>query len=816
MPAQLETTPGAGDGAEGAPPAGKGRRRWTGFACALLAVGLAGSLGGAVLWRSSVRTHARQSFQVSATDVNETLETLLLRDADFVTTLRAVLTLQPHMSATRFDEWFADLQGRQRQVGGLGTTVVESVPAAELAAFQARRDTDPAFRELLGGMIEPVAPSGRGRYCLLSAGGAVTPYSPAAAVLLQGDWCNPSSPIGGYSTGGTTQALLLRTIADSGQLLVHPVAAQGVSTVFVEAAFYKRDASLASAAQRRAAVAGWVGSSFEITALIGQAVGDHRDLSVALYHQNPGGPEELVGRAGANRSPGAFTHVTTMDIDGTWRAVVRGSAVAGGLSANVAGLLVLVGGSIVSVLLFALILALARSRERALGMVREKTGQLRHQALHDALTGLPNRVLALDRAEQMLARARRQQIAVAALFVDLDGFKHINDTFGHAAGDELLRMVASRLTTVIREGDTAARLGGDEFVVLLEGSTLDAGPELVAERLLEVLRRPYDMTDALGRQLSVTASVGIALGARVSADELLRDADLALYGAKASGRNRYALFKSSMQTASRDRLTLEMDLAEALERRQLFLLYQPTFDLRTETIIGVEALIRWRHPTRGVISPDELIPVAEESGLIVPIGRWVLDEACRQASIWHHKGHTIGMSVNVAARQLDDDQLIEDVRSALAHNDLDPGALTLEVTETTLMRDAEATSKRLDLLKELGVRIAIDDFGTGYSSLAYLRQFPVDALKIDRSFISGIATSKASAALIHTLVALGKALDIETLAEGIEDQAQLETLQREHCDQGQGFLFSRPLDVDAVERFLDADRSSTPPLATHR
>jgi diguanylate cyclase (GGDEF)-like protein len=447
--------------------------------------------------------------------------------------------------------------------------------------------------------------------------------------------------------------------------------------------------------------------------------------------------------------------------------------------------------------------------------VHEKTGQLRHQALHDALTGLPNRVLALDRAQQMLARARRQQTTAAVLYVDLDGFKHVNDTFGHAAGDELLRLVAARLLTIVREGDTAARLGGDEFVVLLEGTLMGAGPELVAERLLEVLGEPYDLSEALGRQLSVTASVGIAVGPRASADELLRDADLALYEAKESGRNRFALFKSSMQTASSERLTLEMDLAEALDREQLFLLYQPTFDLRSERVIGVEALIRWRHPTRGVLAPDRFIPIAEQCGLIVPIGRWVLEQACRQAAIWHQHGHRIGMAVNVSALQLDDDALIVDVRHALDHSGIEPATLTLEVTETALMRDPEATAARLRLLKQLGVRISIDDFGTGYSSLAYLRQFPADALKIDRSFIDSVATSKASAALIHTLVQLGKALDIETLAEGIEDQAQLETLQREHCDHGQGFLFSRPLDVDAVERFLDSARPSAAMLASH-
>jgi diguanylate cyclase (GGDEF)-like protein/PAS domain S-box-containing protein len=441
---------------------------------------------------------------------------------------------------------------------------------------------------------------------------------------------------------------------------------------------------------------------------------------------------------------------------------------------------------------------------------KELEERLRHQAFHDTLTGLPNRALVLDRAEQMLARARRQQIPVAALYVDVDGFKHVNDTFGHAAGDELLQTVAARLMTVVREGDTAARLGGDEFIVLLEGSTLDAGPELVAERLLEVLREPYEMSGKLGRQLTITASIGIAVGAHTDADELLRDADLAMYDAKVSGRNRYKLFASSMQSSSQDRLTLEMDLGEALERQQFFLLYQPTFDLRSESVTGVEALIRWRHPTRGIISPREFIPIAEDSGLIVPIGRWVLAQACRQASIWHDRGHRIGMSVNVSGRQLDEDDLIEDVRQALQDSGLDPAVLTLEVTETTLMRDPVAAADRLHQLKQLGVRIAIDDFGTGYSSLAYLRQFPADALKIDRSFIGGIATSKASAALIHTLVQLGKTLDIETLAEGIEDQAQLQTLQRESCDQGQGFLFSRPIDVDTVEQFLNAAKPTAP------
>ncbi len=783
------------------------------IACSILLVGLVASLGSALLWRSSVKAHDRQQFQTSSTDVNETVETLLRRDVDFVTTLRSVLTMQPHLSATRFAQWFSQLQGKQREANGLGTTVVEAVPAAELAAFQARRAADPAFRAFVGGTVVPVAPGGRARYCLLSAGGTVTPYTRAVGQLVQGDWCNRASSIGGFQDGGISQAHLLQRITDSGQFLVYPVKVQGVSTLFIEAAFYRRGARLQGVVQRRAAVSGWVGSSFGMTALIHQAIGDHHGLSVALYHSNPGQSEQPIGRVGTASPAGSFTHETTMQIDGTWRAVVRGSEAASRLSANLQGLLILIGGAIVSLLLFTLVLVLTRSREHALGMVKEKTGELRHQSLHDALTGLPNRVLALDRAEQMLARARRQQIPVAALYIDIDGFKHVNDTFGHAAGDELLRTVAARLEGVVREGDTAARLSGDEFVVLVEGSALDAGPELVAERLLEVLRQPYEIEGQNGRRLSLTASIGVALGERANAAELLRDADVALYEAKAAGRSCYMLFQSSMQTAAHDRLTLEMDLADALEQRQLFLQYQPTFDLQSERVIGVEALIRWRHPTRGVIAPIEFIPIAEESGLIVPIGRWVLDEACRQAALWYGDGHRIGMAVNVSGRQLDDDELIEDVRAAFTQSGLDPATLTLEITETTLMRDAEATAKRLCKLKELGVRIAIDDFGTGYSSLAYLRQFPVDALKIDRSFIGGIAGSKGSASLIHTLVQLGKTLDIETLAEGIEERSQLETLQREHCDHGQGFLFSRPLDVDAVERFLNAEELTISTLA---
>jgi diguanylate cyclase (GGDEF)-like protein len=430
--------------------------------------------------------------------------------------------------------------------------------------------------------------------------------------------------------------------------------------------------------------------------------------------------------------------------------------------------------------------------------------QIRFQALHDPLTGLPNRGLILDRIEQMLARARRTNVATAALFIDLDGFKGVNDTLGHAVGDQLLCAVTARLSLTMRESDSVGRLGGDEFIVLVDGATMDAGPELVAERLLAVLRPPYELEGLRNGPLKLTASIGIAVGIRPSATELLRDADIALYEAKTAGKDRFVVFQPEMGTVVQDRLLLEMDLREALTSGQYFLVYQPIFNLRSGQTTGVEALLRWRHPDRGVVQPDDFIPILEDSGMIVDVGRWVIEEACRQGARWHTRGHRLDVSVNVSARQLETDQLIEDISCALDASGFDARSLIIEITETAIMRNVSTVVSRLAALKDIGVRIAIDDFGTGYSSLAYLQRFPVDTLKIDRSFISTMADSPESGALIRTLVQLGKTLGLETLAEGIEESAQYSQLERDHCDSGQGYLYARPLDADAVEAFLTA------------
>jgi EAL domain-containing protein (putative c-di-GMP-specific phosphodiesterase class I) len=300
----------------------------------------------------------------------------------------------------------------------------------------------------------------------------------------------------------------------------------------------------------------------------------------------------------------------------------------------------------------------------------------------------------------------------------------------------------------------------------------------------------------------VAASIGIAMAESTSAEELLREADIAMYRAKWDGKGRHAVFESDMHDTIKSRMELEMDLREAVERGEFFLAYQPTFALSDMSPTGVEALIRWKHPTRGDLQPDEFIPLAEQTGLIMDIGRWVLQKACSQGATWRKAGYAIGVAVNVSARQLDTDELITDVKEALADSGLDPAALTLEITETMLMRNVVETAVRLTALKALGVRIAIDDFGTGYSSLGHLKQFPVDALKIDRSFISGLKGNLEGDTLVHTLVQLGKALSIETIAEGIEQQQQLSQLRDENCEGGQGFLFARPLDVAGIETFL--------------
>ena len=428
--------------------------------------------------------------------------------------------------------------------------------------------------------------------------------------------------------------------------------------------------------------------------------------------------------------------------------------------------------------------------------------QLRHQAFHDVLTGLENRFLFLDRLGHALARAPRGGRPTAVLFLDLDDFKAVNDRLGHGEGDKLLVDVAQRLKAVTRAGDTVARLGGDEFAIIVE-ETDPAEAEQAAARVLATLTPPFELGD---RPITVRVSIGIAVQSAdgADADELLRRADIAMYAAKAAGGHRHVTYVAQVYDATITRMELKADLRGALERGELHVAYQPIVDLASGRITGSEALMRWDHPVHGPIPPVDFIALAEESGLILELGRWILTTACEQTRAWQAASGSASLtvSVNLSGRQILDRDLVADVRRILAETGLPPGDLTLEMTESVLVQDVEATVSTLQALKALGVRLAIDDFGTGYSSLSYLRQFPIDILKIDRSFVASLDGGKDSTALVRSILDLSSTLRLDTVAEGIEESEQRDILHSLGARHGQGYLFARPMGPDDLDDLL--------------
>jgi diguanylate cyclase (GGDEF)-like protein len=410
-------------------------------------------------------------------------------------------------------------------------------------------------------------------------------------------------------------------------------------------------------------------------------------------------------------------------------------------------------------------------------------------------------VLFDELVELSLARARRHDLGVAVISLDIDNFKLVNDSLGHEHGDALLLAVAQRIHGSLRAGDTAARVGGDEFTLLLEDiSGLDHAIA-AAERVAQAVRTPVVLD---GQEIFPTASIGIALSSpgHTRADEILRSADLAMYQAKADGKDRHAVFDQVLQDRAAERLTMEADLRRALERGEIQVYYQPIVSLRDGQPVEYEALARWLHPERGLVSPAEFIPIAEQNGLIVPIGQCILEQACRQARAWQQLNPSapdIVVSVNLSARQFQHPALLDDIRRAIDVAGLSPRCLKLEITESTVMQDAESAVATLHALKALGIKVAIDDFGTGYSSLGYLKQFPIDTLKIDRSFVNGLGQDAQDTAIVRSILALARSLGLSVTAEGIETVAQLEQLEHMGCDRGQGYLFSRPLPVDKLD-----------------
>jgi len=750
---------------------------WAAATVLLIGCGIGASVFEANVVARNDADKALQLFEQTSHDVSSSLREAIQREEDLVADAGGMLT-DADLSPTSFLEWAgaARVLERYPEMEGMGALVL--VEGAALPAFAKRAVADPAGTLAADGTFELLPGGTRPFYCLVAAGIATSSSTPMPAGH---DYC--ADPVG---------SVPLLAARDSGRGAYAPYTVGGETWLVVQTPIYRAGADLATVEERRAAFAGWVAIELDPTALLEEALRDEAAVAVEMRYQV--GATDVAFTSGT--TPPGLQSVTT-DLHNGWTIQTFGVVRTGGVTDGHA-LVVLLGGIAMSLLLGLLMFVLGTGRERARRQLEQRTSELHHQALHDALTGLPNRALLMDRIEQMLVRDRRNHTTGAALFLDLDDFKNVNDTLGHGAGDRLLVAVAARLSSTPRGVDTIARMGGDEFVVLIDGASLDVAPELVAERLLDMMRQPFELEDA-SMPLTVNVSIGIASGDRASAGDLLRDADVALYQAKAGGKNRYETFDPEMQTSISRRTDLEFDLRSALGTDQFRLVYQPIYDLDDLTVIGVEALLRWDHPTRGAITPAEFIPILEQTGQIREVGRWVLQQACQQTAIWHSRGDTLDVSVNVSARQLDHDGITDDIRDALQVSGLSASALIIEVTETALMHNVDATARRLHAIKKLGVRVAVDDFGTGYSSLAYLRQFPVDSLKIDRMFTSAVSTSSESKALVGTLVQLGKDLGLTTLAEGVETTVELDILRGARVDQAQGFLMARPLDPATLE-----------------
>ena len=769
---------------------------WLAAACAIVLCGtIAALIGARAVWRSDTKED-RLAFHLTAADITSTLKLAIQHEEDLVVSASAFVSANPHAGPRSFDRWVETVHAMQRYPELQNVGLIELVPASGLAAFEARLAREPV--EPLGAgrgaakLPFAVLPAGsRPHYCFAVAGLARNPasYLPAGV-----DYCAlEHSLLGARLTGRASYA---------------PFSAAGTTTLGIQTPVYRGGLVPRTEAARSRAFIGWLGERLEPQVLLTTALAEHTGTAVTFRYRAPG--FDIVFHDGS--APRRAVTATT-DLHNGWTVHAAAAAPAASLAGDSHALTLLLGATLLSLLIGLLVFLLGTGRTRALSLVREKTAELSHLALHDGLTGLPNRALVMDRAAQMLARtARRPGVTAGALFLDVDGFKHVNDNLGHAAGDTLLRIISERLQATVRDQDTVGRLGGDEFVVLVESESREAAADALADRLVAAVRHPVDLEPG-APSLTVTVSIGVAVGQYSTPDALLRDADLALYAAKAAGRDRYSLFDASMHDDAQDRRALEADLAGALTGGQLYLLYQPIYDLAEGVIEGVEALVRWRHPVRGIVGPDQFIPLAEESGLIVPIGRWVLEEACRQGAAWARAGRPVGVSVNVSAFQLGREDFAEDVRRVLAETGLPPSLLLLEITETTVMRDVAAASSDLEQMKSLGVRVAIDDFGTGYASLAHLQRMPADILKVDRSFVAALEEGGQSGELLRAIVGVGRSLSMKVLAEGIESEEQLQAVAELGCELGQGFHLGRPTPAEVVDGLLGL---GAPPVVADR
>jgi diguanylate cyclase (GGDEF)-like protein len=736
---------------------------------------LLGALGSIVAANSvsnSEESHNAKDFSTSSSQIAATLRLTIQHEKDLVASTESLLLGNPNATEGQFKTWANDLRVLKQYPGLTGLEVINYVTTAQVGAYLERaskRVKDVPTVELLGlrpfYCFSPLAIAKRGK--------RDAPYSV--------DFCD--GPTTSFITGPRS----------SGESEIMPYQYLGRETIEFGTPIYRGGVVPSTVAAREHKFVEIIALNLVPNVILRAALVGHQGFAIALSYHGPS--STLVFHQGAIPRN---AQTSSIDVEDGWTVRTFAVTAPSGLLGDGSASIVLFGGVALSLLLGSVIFLLGTGRSRSMLLVGERTEQLQHQALHDILTGLPNRALIADRIEQLLERNRRHETHGAALYIDLDDFKNVNDSLGHGVGDNLLIAVAQQMKSALRGADTIGRMGGDEFVVLVDGGHDEAGPDHVAQRLLDVMRQPLFVEGATG-PLTVHVSVGVAVGDRSSAGELLRDADVALYQAKAMGKNQYVVFDDEMRDDIGRRIALEFDLRSALTERQFYLAYQPIYNLEDLAIVGVEALLRWRHPIQGIVQPNEFIPILEKTGAIREVGAWVLNEACSQMVKWHELGTALDVSVNVSARQLDDDLFVSQVRGALHTSGLEATSLIIEMTETALMQDIDSSVVRLEEIRALGVRIAIDDFGTGYSSLSHLRQIPVDSLKIDQSFTASLTTSDESKALVKTFIQLGKDLGLETVAEGVETMGQVELLRENRVGHVQGYLFSRPLDPESFE-----------------
>jgi diguanylate cyclase (GGDEF)-like protein len=601
-----------------------------------------------------------------------------------------------------------------------------------------------------------------------------------------------------------------RLITDAGVSVNTPVVSGRGPALAVETPVYRGYVTPRSVFGRRAASVGWLREVFIPGVVLEDALAGHPGYVLQLRYQ-------AIGRSVAFASgvPRTGVQSATIALHGGWSATTFGPTATPGIFGDGSARALLIGGCLLSALLGLLVFVLGTDGERAAepaqapapqALPPEKARELPNEDLYDSLTGLPNRALTLDRAERMVARAGRDSGMLAgALFVDIDRLQDVNEKLGQAAGDQLLRIVGERLEGVVRAHDTVGRLGGDEFVVLVESAARGVRLDSLARRMIESLHKPVELED-FGPSFVLTASIGVAFGRYATPDDMLRDARLALASAKAAGKDRYTLFNANMRTVIEGRAVLEAELNAALAQEQFYLLYEPVFDLGARRVVDLEAVIRWRHPTQGVVEPADFIPLAQETGLIVPIGRWALEEACTRAAAWSVAGHRAGVSVKVSAQQLNRDGFATDVRRALQQSGVEPSLLTLRIAETTVMRDVATSTSRLGELKRLGVRLAIDDFGGGgYAGHSDLRQMQLDFLRVDRRSLAASEDENYRRWLLESIFGIGRDLSLTVIAAGVETGEQMSAIQAMGCTMTQGSFLGGPTPLDAVESLFDAD-----------